>query len=188
MYKKYKFPVHLFLIFENLSLLYWTSTAVKPNHALSFWPAKTANTLAKVLRSELVLSNSFLVESSSIDTSRYSSSVLDFDAFLKENKHLLFHIFYFYSICYKITFCFPVNNSIPSIETSYLNANWVERELIEMYGISMYGKLDSRNLLLDYTMIENPLLKSYPCAGITEVFYNPLEDCVSYYPNTSVEL
>ena len=57
-----------------------------------------------------------------------------------------------------------------------------------MYGINMYGKLDSRNLLLDYTMIENPLLKSYPCVGVTEVFYNPLEDCVSYYPNTSVEL
>jgi NADH:ubiquinone oxidoreductase subunit C len=188
MYKKYKFPIQLFLIFENLSLYYWTSTVVKPNHSITFWPAKTSLLLAKVLKSELILTNSFLVENSSIDTSLYSSNTLNFDALLKTYKNLVFYIFYFYSISYKLTICFPVNTQILSIEAIYPNASWVERETIEMYGLNMYNKLDSRNLLLDYTTLDNPLLKSYPCPGITEVFYNPLEDCVMYYPTTSVEL
>jgi NADH:ubiquinone oxidoreductase subunit C len=57
-----------------------------------------------------------------------------------------------------------------------------------MYGCFLYQKSDNRNLLLDYTFDEHPLLKNYPCVGFKEVFYNPLEECVAYYQNNSVEL
>jgi NADH:ubiquinone oxidoreductase subunit C len=57
-----------------------------------------------------------------------------------------------------------------------------------MYGVNFLFKKDSRNLLLDYTILENPLLKSYPCIGTTEVVYNPLQDNVTYCETQHVEL
>ena len=74
------------------------------------------------------------------------------------------------------------------MEASFPNANWVEREFSELYGISMAAKKDQRNLLLDYTSLVNPMQKGFPCVGEEEIFYSPLEEGLIYYPNTSVEL
>ena len=188
MFNRHKFPIQIFLIFENINIYYWTCSSLKPNHSLTLLPAEIILGLFKFIKSELILSNSFLIDGSNIDTSKYSTINLNFEFFLTKNKNLLFYIIYFYSISYKITFFFCINNYLSSVEGIYQNANWIERELIEMYGINIYNKLDSRNLLLDYTTVDNPMLKNYPCVGLTEVFYNQLEDCISYYPNTSVQL
>lgn len=77
---------------------------------------------------------------------------------------------------------------MPSIESAYLNANWLEREVAEMYGLQFSPKADARNLLLDYTMAENPMRRSFPCVGEYEVFYNPLDEGLTYYPTNAVEL
>lgn len=188
MFKTHKFPVQLFLVFENISPAHWTSSASKPNNIFTLWPNESLHVLCKVLQRELALANSFLVEASAVDTSRYTESNESCEYFTKEARYFLFYTFYFYFLSMRITFVAPVISSTFSIEGSYPNANWVERELMEMYGLFFYNKLDARNLLLDYTLMDNPMLKSYPCVGFNEVFYSPLEECVVYYPNTSVEL
>ena len=106
MFKKNKFPIQLFLIFENLSLIHWTASTLKPNHSLSLWPLKSLLVLAKVTRYELMLSNSYLVDGSVIDTSNYSLVLTDSDYIFKNNKNILFYTFYFYYISYRITFFF----------------------------------------------------------------------------------
>lgn len=62
--------------------------------------------------------------------------------------------------------------SLPTISDVFLNSKWIERELSEMFNISFLRKCDSRNLLLDYSYIGSPLLKTFPMVGFTELFYN----------------
>lgn len=188
MFKKHKLPVHLFLIFEKLNLVYWTTKANKPNYAFIFWPNSAILPLARVLSSELILADSTLIEASAIDTSKFFTSISNLEFFTNKFTSFLYYIFHFYFISYRLIFCFSNKGVSTSFESSYPNANWLEREFSEMYGCTLYSKSDNRNLLLDYTFDEHPLLKNYPCVGFKEVFYNPLEECVSYYSNTNVEL
>lgn len=187
MFKTNKFPVHLILIFENLNILHWTSSTLKPNHSLTLWPLKSLVTLTKITKYELVLSNSYLIDGSIIDTTNYNLCISDVDHIFKNKKNILFYTFHFYYISHKITFFFYLNNYTNSIENSYKNACWVEREMKEMYGYHTYNKVDGRNLLLDYTNLDNPLKKEYPCVGLNELFYNNLEEGIIAYPNTTVE-
>jgi NADH:ubiquinone oxidoreductase subunit C len=75
-----------------------------------------------------------------------------------------------------------------TIEKLYKNANWIERETSEMYGVNFKHKKDVRKLLTDYTNFENPLLKSYPTEGFFDVFYNFFDDQVILTNNSVVEL
>jgi NADH:ubiquinone oxidoreductase subunit C len=57
-----------------------------------------------------------------------------------------------------------------------------------MYGINFIAKADSRVLLLDYLMLDAPMLKNYLCSGQTETQYNLLDDTVALVNNSVVEL
>jgi NADH dehydrogenase (ubiquinone) Fe-S protein 3 len=48
----------------------------------------------------------------------------------------------------------------------------VERELIEFFNINIINKKDTRNLLLDYNFLGNPLLKIFPTEGFQELYFN----------------
>lgn len=64
---------------------------------------------------------------------------------------------------------FKTTNSIAHL---FLNASWLEREAGEMYGIHFRNQWDSRNLLLEYSFNQHPLLKSFPTTGYEEVKYD----------------
>lgn len=188
MLKAYRFPVQLFVFFERLTLFYWTSTVVKPMHVVTFWPSQAAGLLSKTLRLEVGTAASFLVDASVIDTYAYNPQILEFDFFLRKNRYLAFYLYYFYHLRFKITFCFSVDSLLCSSSEAFANSTWLEREMHEMYGLRFKFSKDRRNLLLDYVSLDAPMQKTYPCVGETEVFYNPLEESIIYYPNTSVEL
>jgi NADH:ubiquinone oxidoreductase subunit C len=57
-----------------------------------------------------------------------------------------------------------------------------------MYGVFFNLKSDTRKLLLDYTMSENPMLKDFSCESSTDVFYNIFEEKVCYIQNNIIEL
>ena len=57
-----------------------------------------------------------------------------------------------------------------------------------MYGIFFEFKIDVRKLLLDYSKLENPLLKDFSSEGIVDVFYNFFENQVVFYKNEIIEL
>ena len=83
---------------------------------------------------------------------------------------------------------FYKKNRIASIDKLYKNASWVERETSEMFGINYYNKKDIRKLLLDYSKVENPMLKDFPTEGFSEIFYDFFEDQVVFSNNDSIEL
>ena len=79
--------------------------------------------------------------------------------------------------------CFINENEIPpSLTKIYPAANWMEREVFDMYGISFKDHPDLRRILTDYNFKGYPLRKDFPLTGHTEVRYSEEEKKVIYEP------
>tara|TARA_Y100000590_G_C15218617_1_gene825349 strand:- start:68 stop:664 length:597 start_codon:yes stop_codon:yes gene_type:complete len=72
--------------------------------------------------------------------------------------------------------------SVPSITKIFPSANWMEREVFDMYGISFKDHPDLRRILTDYGFKHYPLRKDFPLTGHTEVRYSEDAKKVIYEP------
>ena len=61
---------------------------------------------------------------------------------------------------------------LPSITKIFPSANWMEREVFDMYGISFNDHPDLRRILTDYEFEGFPLRKDFPLTGHKEVRYS----------------
>ena len=71
---------------------------------------------------------------------------------------------------------------VPSIAKIFPSANWMEREVFDMYGISFKEHPDLRRILTDYGFDGYPLRKDFPLTGHTEVRYSEEKKKVIYEP------
>tara|TARA_Y100001970_G_scaffold254410_1_gene330150 strand:- start:70 stop:666 length:597 start_codon:yes stop_codon:yes gene_type:complete len=74
------------------------------------------------------------------------------------------------------------NEVIPSITEIFPSANWMEREVFDMYGIKFKDHPDLRRILTDYNFKGFPLRKDFPLTGHNEVRYSEDEKKVLYEP------
>jgi len=71
---------------------------------------------------------------------------------------------------------------VPSLTSIYPSANWMEREVFDMYGIEFKNHPDLRRILTDYGFNGHPLRKDFPLTGHNEVRYSEDEKKVVYEP------
>ena len=82
----------------------------------------------------------------------------------------------------KISIKLETNEKIPSIVKIFPSANWMEREIFDMYGVKFTNHPDLRRILTDYNFKGHPLRKDFPLTGFNEVRYSEKEKKVIYEP------
>ena len=74
------------------------------------------------------------------------------------------------------------DEAIDSITSLFPCANWYEREVWDLFGISFKNHPDLRRILTDYGFTGYPLRKDFPLSGNVEVRYDMIAKKVVYEP------
>ena len=84
----------------------------------------------------------------------------------------------------RIILSYSINEKeiIQSVTEIFPSANWMEREVFDMYGIKFKNHPDLRRILTDYNFEGFPLRKDFPLTGHNEVRYSQSEKKVVYEP------
>ncbi len=71
---------------------------------------------------------------------------------------------------------------VSSLTSIFPSANWMEREVFDMYGVEFKDHPDLRRILTDYGFEGHPLRKDFPLTGHNEVRYSEEDKKVIYEP------
>ena len=81
-----------------------------------------------------------------------------------------------------IEFDISEGEKVQSLTKIFPSANWMEREVFDMYGIDFKDHPDLRRILTDYGFEGYPLRKDFPITGHNEVRYSEESKKVIYEP------
>ncbi|WP_226621187.1 NADH-quinone oxidoreductase subunit C [Alloyangia pacifica] len=128
-----------------------------------------------------------LVEFLRSDPTCRFSSLVDITAVDYPNRPKRFDVVYHFLSMYqnhriRLRVSVREEEIVPSITALHPSANWLEREVFDMFGILFSGHPDLRRILTDYGFRGHPLRKDFPTTGYVEVRYDEELKRVVYEP------
>ena len=100
----------------------------------------------------------------------------------KEKRFKLVYLFLSHEFNQRILIDYEINEKeiVKSLTSVFPSANWMEREVFDMYGINFKDHPDLRRILTDYGFEGHPLRKDFPLTGHNEVRYSEDKKRVIY--------
>ena len=102
----------------------------------------------------------------------------------KNQRFKIVYLFLSHEFNHRLVLSYFVNENefINSLTSIFPSANWMEREVFDMYGIKFKNHPDLRRILTDYGFKGHPLRKDFPLTGFNEVRYSEKDKKVIYEP------
>ena len=106
------------------------------------------------------------------------------DSLYKKERFVVVYQLLSISFKHRIRVCVMVNeyDTLESVVPLFPGANWLEREVWDMFGIFFTNHPDLRRILTDYGFEGHPLRKDFPLSGYVEVRYSHLKKRVVTEP------